>query len=547
MNTLAKLKRSRDGWKGKAVGRANTQRYQRKEIRRLKRERDRYKKEAREAKAQLEKERGKNSSVPVCTKEELVYLALQLFMLARIGFRAVARVLEVLGKRLGLTKAPCTQTIVNWVVRLSIARIGYAAQRVVSAMGSPAFSNGRILLIDTSIGLGSGKILAVLALDANHHGANKTAPTLRELDCMAVCVAPSWTGETVAECLHKLIARTGRPLAYLKDGGTDLSKAIRLLGERGLPSVSIDDVSHTIANLLKREYRNHPMFETFISACGQASKKLKQTLLACLAPPKVSTKARFMNLHRLMKWADRLLRHSPKGRAAKGSVLAKLRASLDRIPQCKAFIGRFLRDAQPLLECQKILKTEGLSHNAYRECLRLVETIPPRSPVRTGFTAWADKQLGVAKNLGLDQAGMPVCSDNIESLFGVAKQHGTGEIKDANRIALRIPALCGELTREDARRVLAIPVKEQQDLVGSLPSLIGQRRRVLPNPGCLENIRTDETEQNLELVPRAEKRPKKPITDCISRNCREPTVPSIGLEKQERSPPEPAISKAVAA
>ncbi len=546
MNTVAKLKHSRDSWKGKAIGRGNTQRYQRKEIRRIKRERDRYKKEAREAKAQLENERRKNLSVPICSKEDLVYVALQLFIVARIGFRAVARVLAVLGNYLGLTKAPCAQTVANWVVRLSIARIQYAAQRVASPMASPALPNGRILIVDTSIGLGSGKILPVLALDAKHYVSHRSAPTLQDLDCIAVSVAPSWTGEAIAAFLQKVIASTGRPLAYLKDGGTELSKAVRLLGERGFPSFSIDDVSHMIANLLKHEYRNHPMFETFISACGKVSKKLKQTLLACLAPPKVSTKARFMNLHRLVKWADQLLQHSPKGRASKGSRLAKLRASFEQLPECKAFIRHFLRDAKPLLACQKILKTKGLSHDTYRECLQLVEAIPPRSSVRIGFTAWLDKQLRVAEKISLDHAGMPVSSDNIESLFGVAKQHGTGETKDADRIALRIPALCGELTREDVQRVLAISVKEQQELVGSLPSLIGQRRQVLPNPGCLEKIQPDETKRDLALIPSAEKRSKTTLTDCISDGYGKRIVPSTGLEKQARSPPEPEISKGIA-
>src|SRR5256885_11628875 len=50
---------------------------------------------------------------------------------------------------------------------------------------------------------------------------------------------------------------------------------------------------------------------SFISACGQVSKHLKQSALACLAPPKTSTQARFMNLHRLVKWADQLLQHAP--------------------------------------------------------------------------------------------------------------------------------------------------------------------------------------------------------------------------------------------
>jgi hypothetical protein len=40
-----------------------------------------------------------------------------------------------------------------------------------------------------------------------------------------------------------------------------------------------------------------------------------------------------------------------------------------------------------------------------------------------------------------EKNGIPISSDCIESLFGVSKQHGAGKIKDANRIALRIPDL----------------------------------------------------------------------------------------------------------
>ncbi len=91
----------------------------------------------------------------------------------------------------------------------------------------------------------------------------------------------------------------------------------------------------------------------------KCSKNLKQTVLACLAPPKVSTKARFMNLHRLVEWANLLLQHSPRGNAAAGSILAKLRANLDQLPECRAFITLFLRDALPLLACRRFSRKAG--------------------------------------------------------------------------------------------------------------------------------------------------------------------------------------------
>ncbi len=385
--------------------------------------------------------------------------------------------------------------------------------------------------------------MLVAAINAGHYIENRGAPGFQDICCVAISVAASWTGETVADFLEKVIAVTGRPTAYLKDGGTELAKAVRLLDERGMSSPSVEDISHIAANLLKHEYRNHPMFETFISACGKFSKKVKQTVLACLAPPKISTKARFMNLHRLVRWADKLLGHSPKGRSPKGSALSKLRAAIGQIPKCRSFISNFLRDAGSLLACQKILKAEGLSPDTYEKCKKLLEVIPPRSSVRQGFTDWAERQLGVSAGIGMKNTGMPVSSDNIESLFGLVKEHGTGKIKDANRMALRIPALCGELTGEDVSRVMGVSVREQQKITASLPSLTRQRRDILPKPGSLEKIITEGKKRNLELIPRAEKRSNNLVNLSTARDDDVVAGPPAAPEKP---PPEVRIPIALA-
>lgn len=309
-------------------------------------------------------------------------------------------------------------------------------------------SKGSIWIIDTSIGLGAGKILAVLELKVNHHEINEGAPT----------------------------------------------------------------------------------FTTFISACGKASKKLKQTILACFAPPKVSTKARFMNIYRLIKWADLILQHSPKGRVSKDSVLAKLRTCFDQLPECKLFISRFLRDATPLLECQKILKNRGLNWETYKECKSLMETIPQRSSVHKGFIVWMEKQLIISATIGLGSIGMTICSDNIESIFGLGKQHGTGEIKDANRIALRLPAFCGELPRNAGQRVMSISVKEQQEIETQLSSLTRQRRKLLPTPGKLDEILITESDCNLSLIPRPKNDSKIHFNKAISIGCDKENCPINALD-----------------
>jgi len=511
MSQFSKMKHSRNQWKHKAKQRGDRDRYRRKQIARISAERDRTTKALKETRERLKETRARlhqlesqleslSQSLVVHHKVDLVFLALQLFLVARIGFRAVCRVLSLLACALGIKKAPCPQTIINWVMRLAIVRIDSARTLKGSPLSQAPFTNGLIWMLDISIGLGTGKILAVLACDAHHHQRAPAALSLEHVHCIGVAVADSWTGDTIAELLKRLIARMGRPAAYLKDGGSELQKAVDLLGEHGLSSPCLDDISHAVAGMLKRVYQDHPSFETFLSACGRVSGKLKHTLLACLAPPKVRTKARFMNVHRLFTWADHLLKLSPPGGARTGSTLAKLRACLDQLPACKALIKRFRADAQGLLACQKILKTKGLSHDTRARCEPLIDTMPSAT-LRQEFRAYLDFELETATTLGLDYIGVPISSDTIESLFGVAKLRGVGETLDANRMALRLPAWCGVPTREEAEQVLDVSVARQQEVTGQFISLTKQRREVLGQPERLESLSREQATPHVELIP----------------------------------------------
>ena len=505
MSQLFKVKHSRHQWKHKAKQRGDQNRYQRKQIARLTAERNQATKTLKVTQARLRQLESQPQALVSRPKVEVVFLALQLFLVARIGFRAVSRVLSLLAWALGIKSAPCPQTIINWVIRLSSVRIEATRTLKGLPLSQAPFTNGLIWMLDISIALGTSKMLAVLACDAQHHQRTPGALSLERVHCIGVGVAASWSGETIAELLKRLIAQMGRPAAYLKDGGSELQKAVDLLGEQGLSSPCLDDISHAVAGMLKRVYQAHPSFETFLSACGRVSGKLKHTILACLAPPTVRTKARFMNVHRLFTWAERLLTLSPPGGAKTGSTLAKLRACLDQLPACKALIKRFRADALGLLECQKILKIKGLSHDSRAQCEPLLETMPS-SALRQEFRAYLDFELETATTLGLDHIGLPISSDAIESLFGVAKRHGAGETPDAYRMALRLPALCGLPTREEAEQVLDVSVARQQEFTGQVISLTKQRCEVLDHPERLESLSLDQANPHMELIASSKSR-----------------------------------------
>jgi hypothetical protein len=109
MSQQSKLTQSRQQWKQKAKERAEYNRYLRKELERLRQERDRAKQALKEAQNPLRHKEAR----PALLKAQRVWLALTLFAGARISFRAVSRVLHVLADGLGIGKAPCPQTVSN--------------------------------------------------------------------------------------------------------------------------------------------------------------------------------------------------------------------------------------------------------------------------------------------------------------------------------------------------------------------------------------------------------------------------------------------------
>ncbi len=531
MSQQSKLRHSREQWKRKATERAEHNRYLRKELARIKHERDRSQQAHQETQERLRRHEAQAHGLVVHHKVDLVWLALRLFLEVRISFRAVARVLRLLAEGCSITKAPCPQTVINWITRLAIVRSDAARSLRGLPLRAAPFSNGLIWMIDISIGLGAGKILAVVAIDAHHHHLTPGAPSLEHARCMGVSVADAWTGDTIAEFLGRLIARVGRPAAYLKDGGGDLRNAVACLEEQGLGSPCIDDMSHAVAAMLKRSYQDHPACETFVSACGRVSGNVKQTILACLAPPKVRTKARFMNVHRLFTWADRVLHLSPSGGAKTGSPLAKLRACLEQLPACKALITRFRGDASGLLACQQIVKMQGLSHATLAQCEPRLATMPSAA-LRRECRAYLVYQLETATTLGLDHIGLPISSDAIESLFGVAKRHGMGETQDARRMALRLPAFCGVPTREEAQQVLEVRVARQHEFTGQGTSLTKQRREVLGHPERLESLRLTPDDRRMECLPQSKNRSNYQGVINISNGYRTLSSPQItGLDE----------------
>ena len=221
MSPWSQMRHSRDQWNSTAIGRGEGQRYQRKEPTRLRARDAQIAQTLSAAEARRRQLEAQLQGLATRPKVEVVHLALPLFVEARIRFRAVSRVLAFLVGLLGIRKAPCPPTIIHWVIRLAVVRLDSARACRGLPLEAAPLTHGLIWMIASSMGLGCGTILAVLAWEAQHHQRESGAPTLRHVRGIGVAVAPGWHGDTIADFLERLIAPLGRPVASRKAGGSD--------------------------------------------------------------------------------------------------------------------------------------------------------------------------------------------------------------------------------------------------------------------------------------------------------------------------------------
>src|SRR2546430_16645080 len=148
MSQFSKMKHSRDQWKHKAKRRGERERYQRKQYTRLEAQYHQTANALQATQAQLRQLEAQLHGLLGVPKVEVVHMALQLFCVARVGFRAVSRFLTLLAVHLGIQKAPCPQTIVNWVIRLSIVRLESAPALPGVALPQAPFSNRLLWMVE---------------------------------------------------------------------------------------------------------------------------------------------------------------------------------------------------------------------------------------------------------------------------------------------------------------------------------------------------------------------------------------------------------------
>jgi hypothetical protein len=217
---------------------------------------------------------------------------------AGVSMRGAVRAMELFGEQLGLDwQVPHWTTLRNWIQRQGLAAL----------TRSLPVAEDWVFFIDFSIQIGTRKCLVIMGLRLQDQPPEGTYLHKRDLSLIDLCVLQSATKEQVALRLEQAAQRVGTPQAIVDDHGADVSGGVALFQQYHPETREFYDLKHKAACLLKKLLTGDPQWTAFQHHLGQAKFATQQTPLAHVAPPSQRSKARFMNLERLITWGEKML------------------------------------------------------------------------------------------------------------------------------------------------------------------------------------------------------------------------------------------------
>jgi len=226
----------------------------------------------------------------------LIRLIIELIVGAAIGPRTVENVLKVLSEHLDIP-TPTRSAIGQWfsIIGLHIYNLPIKT------------ADDWIWLVDLSIPVGVHKLFIILGIRKSDLQKGRVNVGHKNMTIIHMEALETVNAEVIVQRLNRAKEKAGCAPAHLgSDGGYDINKAKRIFCEENPVTRPSLDISHKCASIMKsmlNEDENWNAFTTFITDC---KRRIAQTNIGFLCPPKQRSKARFLGLSRTTKWAFKI-------------------------------------------------------------------------------------------------------------------------------------------------------------------------------------------------------------------------------------------------
>ena len=184
--------------------------------------------------------------------------------------------------------------------RLWLLRLGYFK------LHAPLEQAGDwVWLIDHAVEIGRYRFLGIIGIRLADLPPPGECLKLSDMSTVALLPVEASTQEIVHQQLETVASETGIiPKAILSDEGSDLSGGINRFCLAHPETTRHRDMPHIGARLLKKRLEKDERWNAFIKQRTQTKFQTAQTELAFLVPPRLRSKARYMNLRKITSWAE---------------------------------------------------------------------------------------------------------------------------------------------------------------------------------------------------------------------------------------------------
>lgn len=358
---------------------------------------------------------------------------LTLVLRCATSLRGAAKVLESFGPALAHEATPHWSTGRLWLLRVGLAALQLPKANV----------DDRVWMVDHSIQIGTTKCLVILSVRSSHLPAGRPL-SYEDLELIALEPMDGSNKAAVAACLKEAAVRTGVPRAILDDHGADLHGGVEIFRHDHPQVDELYDVKHKAACVLKGHLQNNARWKAFATALGQTKFQIQQTELAFLVPPSQRSKARFMNVGVLVRWARVALVALDDP-----SRLEPLGVEANRVREKLGWLAGFREEIEDWSACQETI--EGTLDFVRRQGLYVGAGVDlaTRLPAVSGMAGALRQELidFVTRQSSRTRVGerLPGTTEVLESCFGRLKAIEDGQSKSGfTGLVLSLGAIVGK-------------------------------------------------------------------------------------------------------
>lgn len=410
----------------------------------------------------------------------LIRLFLELVVQGTSSLGSASAALGLVRKYLpGVSRVPTDDCGQMWLLRIGLYEIQRPKEHV----------DDRVWIVDHTVQIGTTKCLLIVSCRLSWWQQELRPLRHQDLEVLALEPVDKSDGEVVRRQLEETAAKVGVPRAIVSDHGADLKRGIAGFRAQHPETSSLYDIAHKLAILLKRELAADERWSAYLKQMGQTKPRLQQTGLACLAPPTLKNKARFMNLENVVGWGVKTLRYLDDPRPVNDQPVntKQLQEKLGWLRQHRQALAEWDAMQQVISSTLHYVRHQGYHQQAAEELKQQLESKTP-DPFSRHF---ADQVLSfleeqsAAANEGERLIGS---SEVIESLIGRGKRMEAQQSKSGfTRMILGMAAAVVTPTQEYLAQALA--TVKTQDMLQWCREQLGvsvqaQRQRALNPPAA---------------------------------------------------------------